>query len=182
MDHRIVVAGYERAHASEVAAAFEVFGAADFYLRRAGRPERYRVELRTVDGAPFASYGGLVMLPRGALRDVRGTVGTLIVSGTFGLPPDDDAFLAGVRRVAGRSDRLVALCTGAFCLARLGELDGRRATTHWLYGTKLQPLRHRSIPTRSSFAMAAFRRRPAGWPRSTCCSRSCRTTSAATSR
>jgi len=138
MDHRIVVAGYERAHASEVAAAFEVFGAAAFYLRRAGRPDGYAVELRTADGAPFASHGGLVMRPDGALRDVRGTVGTLIVAGTFGLPPEDDEFLEGLRGVAARSERLVALCTGAFCLGRLGELDGRRATTHWLYGAQLQ--------------------------------------------
>jgi transcriptional regulator GlxA family with amidase domain len=138
MEHRIVVAGYERAHAAEVAAAFEVFSAADFYLREAGRPQRYRVELRTADGAPFASHGGLVMQPTGALRDTRGQVGTLLVAGTFGLPPEDERFLAGVRSVADRAERLVALCTGAFCLGRLGELDGRRVTTHWLYGSELQ--------------------------------------------
>jgi hypothetical protein len=40
MVHRIVVAGYQRAHAAEVAAALEVFSAADFYL--------YLVEGRTV--------------------------------------------------------------------------------------------------------------------------------------
>jgi hypothetical protein len=52
MMHRIVVAGYERAHAAEVAAALEVFSAADFYLRGAGRPERYRERFRSTAG-PF---------------------------------------------------------------------------------------------------------------------------------
>jgi transcriptional regulator GlxA family with amidase domain len=138
MTHRIVVAGYERAHSAEVAAAFEVFGAADHYLRQAGRDERYAVELRTSDGTQFTAHGGLVLQPAGALRDVRGAFGTLIVSGTFGLPPDDPEFLDGLRRAARRAERLVGLCTGAFCLAAIGELDHRRATTHWLYGAELQ--------------------------------------------
>ena len=152
MDHRVVVAGYERAHASEIAAAFEVFATADFHLRLAGRPERYAVELRTVDGQPFAAHGGLVFQPAGALSEIVGEVDTLIVAGTFGLPPDDPAFEHAIRHAAAHADRLVGLCTGAFCLGSLGELDGRRATTHWLYGDELA----RRVPTARVDADAIF--------------------------
>jgi AraC family transcriptional regulator, transcriptional activator FtrA len=37
-----------------------------------------------------------------------------------------------------RGARIVSLCTGAFVLAHAGLLDGRRATTHWMYADQLR--------------------------------------------
>src|SRR5262249_14695328 len=42
-----------------------------------------------------------------------------------------------LRRAHSCGARLVSVCSGAFVLAATGLLDGRRATTHWRYASKL---------------------------------------------
>jgi AraC family transcriptional activator FtrA len=58
-------------------------------------------------------------------------------------PPPPDLCDA-LRAAEARGARIVSLCTGAFVLAAAGLLDGRRATTHWLYAARLQE-RHPAV-------------------------------------
>lgn len=49
----------------------------------------------------------------------------------------DDRLSAVLRRAAERDAWLLSVCSGSFVLAASGVLDGRRATTHWMYAHRM---------------------------------------------
>jgi transcriptional regulator GlxA family with amidase domain len=49
------------------------------------------------------------------------------------IPADHAPLVPWLRLHRPRIKRVVSVCTGAFTLAAAGVLDGRRATTHWMY-------------------------------------------------
>jgi len=54
------------------------------------------------------------------------------------IPADHVPLVDWLRRHRPRIKSAVSICTGAFLLAAAGYLDGRRATTHWMYLDELR--------------------------------------------
>ncbi len=80
--------------------------------------------------------GGIRPLPRSEARlpDVAIVAGAPVRP----LPEVDARLVPWLRRFHARIPTVVSICTGAFVLAAAGVLDGRRATTHWMFLDELR--------------------------------------------
>lgn len=117
----------------DLAGPFEVFSGANEVRAHRGQAAAYELRIVARTSEPVASESGLRVVPDLAIARLRGSVDTLIVAGGSGIHEavKDRALLRGVERLAKDARRVVSVCSGAFVLAALGYLDGRRATTHW---------------------------------------------------
>lgn len=99
---------------------------------------------RTDDSAPFDTFtvartrdavtaiGALKVIPHYSWADAP-AIDILVVPGGFGTRAllNDQATLDWIRKTAAASSQVTSVCTGALLLAKVGLLNGRRATTHW---------------------------------------------------
>lgn len=94
----------------------------------------YDLRIMAADAGLVASSSGAAM-QAGAL-DVQG-IDTILVAGGNGsriaaVEPRTQAWL---REASATARRTASVCSGAYVLAEIGLLDGRRATTHWQHST-----------------------------------------------
>ena len=121
-----------------IAGPWEVLGHANDVLGRAA----YELEVVGPRAPAVETRHGLVVagvrsLPRAGARlpDIAIVAGG---SPRTPLPDGESRLVRWLRRHHRRIPTVISICTGAFVLGEAGLLDGRRATTHWLYLAELR--------------------------------------------
>ncbi|MGW4161128.1 GlxA family transcriptional regulator [Streptomyces sp. NPDC004788] len=136
--HRVVVLALPGVVPYELGIPAKAFG-----LARGPAGERlYEVVTCTVDGRPVRTSEDFSIAVEHDASAIA-TADTLIVAPIGDPVSADDPLPEPVAAALDRlrpGTRLVSICTASFVLAAAGLLDGRPATTHWMYAERFREL------------------------------------------
>ncbi|MEU3460692.1 GlxA family transcriptional regulator [Streptomyces sp. NPDC006733] len=129
----VAVIAFEDVQLLDVTGPAEVFGTANHF------GARYDVRTVSPSGADVRTSSGVRIGVDGGAGDLPPRLSTVVVAGRrdWRQAVADAAVVECVTEVVRRADRVTSVCAGAFLLAQVGALDGRRAATHWRLADEL---------------------------------------------
>ena len=130
----IVILGYEGVMGLDLVGPMEAFSSAQVKSSGGGWEPCYRVTIATTGPKTFRSEFGLPFLAEKSLLSLR-DIDTLLVPGGQGsrVPERHRKLTEWLRRSANSIRRIASVCTGIYCLAPSGLLNGRTVATHWKF-------------------------------------------------
>ncbi len=142
---RVAMLAYPDANSLDVVGPLQVFAGATRYMQFLppgqvpGERINYQVEILGLESGPITTSAGFDLHAARGIDEVSEGIDTLLIAGGYGhlqaLRQAD--LLYWVAEMAPKVRRLGSICSGAFILAAAGQLEGRRATTHWRYCQEL---------------------------------------------
>lgn len=129
---------FPQANGLDITGPLEVFSVASKLLRIGETDQGYKLFFTGEKPGLVTLESGLTVSVEQTRRTTKKTDYLVIPGGSnpagFSSDPLRLSYLA---ERADRADRIVSICTGAFILAKLGLLNGKRCTTHWRYAQTL---------------------------------------------
>lgn len=135
---RVVVVAFPQAKLLDVAGPCEVFAVSNQFACAMGAAAPYEIVLISARAGPVETDTGIDLVASCGYAECHTPIDTLLVAAGPDVRVSDNTGLIGwLRQVLPQVRRVGSICTGAFVLAALGLLDGRRATTHWAWCQRL---------------------------------------------